>query len=529
MSAEAAPVAPMGPEVSGPVPPNMQKLQMAPNPWKAPQELSGSEGPDGAAPETEWLGGLAPDGPQPSNLDRVPLNEVLPQAEQQAKMGKIKKLGHFITSKFAKVTEVSAAAPDLHSELTAGPLQNQPEMGNEEPLWPPAGFKPHASSEQSAAWKSLAEQAGLYENKTPMYTESTEADEDEGWDPPELAVPVDDGELAEPPADMSVTERLEQYGFVRTAPRFVEMLSDETRTNLFKYVVRETALWNDDPSSEDTVVQMTEHDGLIALNSFLGDYIQSEIKAGRGGSRSAEIAHGIQENLTFIGEKEYKEAVLGLAAMWKEYLDGDPSRQLCVLSKISEGNSKRKSDVYLRENILDTFSDEELAKYSGRILTQLDDISEPPESTKIILLDDWSIGGSQMRGAYTAIRGHEKLATYADSVEINLIASSGGRLKHGLKTNAYDSSSPSIPVKAYFKTHDAPETSQQEHRGHVTGTHSAVDYDFEAELHVMARRMGDNEGEAVNLPPLANIIRPYRYAKPRITVGKNGKIVRHEV
>ena len=104
------------------------------------------------------------------------------------------------------------------------------------------------------------------------------------------------------------------------------------------------------------------------------------------GGKYAVDAQFMRENLTFIGEKEYKEAVAGIAANWKALLEADAKLQICVIageiakSKNSQGkmiyDNQIKSDEYLLDNILANFTEEDWEKYGGRILVDRDDIAQ---------------------------------------------------------------------------------------------------------------------------------------------------------
>jgi hypothetical protein len=84
--------------------------------------------------------------------------------------------------------------------------------------------------------------------------------------------------------------------YVKEAPRFLEQLEDTGRTNTFSYKVlglSDALSVKDTPNAQ--IATMTEHEGLLGLNTFL-DRLEEN-------PRTAFLAKGMRENLTFIGKK----------------------------------------------------------------------------------------------------------------------------------------------------------------------------------------------------------------------------------
>jgi hypothetical protein len=217
------------------------------------------------------------------------------------------------------------------------------------------------------------------------------------------------------------------------------------------------------------------------------------------------------DSLTFIGEKEYAEGAAGLAAYWKRYLDSDPGVQLCALAYISRGSVK--SDAYLLERILENFSDQELKRYAGRLIVGIRHLSAPPKKTKIVLLDDWTISGSQMRHARGRLledlplsNGTGAARSYTKSLEINLLTASEQRIHKGLEDCEGAEKNP--PVKAYFMSHKSDgRVKAKANGGYTSGTHSSVDYDF---IGILTRIMDSLDVKEARLPRLAIVARPYK-------------------
>lgn len=308
--------------------------------------------------------------------------------------------------------------------------------------------------------------------------------------------------------------KMESRGFAEIAPSYEDQLLDDSRTKEFTY--------NNLPPHIESDLRvennLTEIEGLRDLDTFLSFFL--EITKSHDGSYSfpedAEQAQSILENLTFIGEREYAEAARGLGVLWKNYLDADPKRKLCVLANVSNSDKypgKRKSDDYLRERVFDTFSDEDKQKYAGRIFTELEHIEEdPPEDVRVVLLDDWTISGRQLGRVYRDIEEDPVFRAFIDSIEVNLLVASSDRLENGL-LDPDDLSRPPVKVKAYYRSHHA-EKAKTENKGHVSGLHSTVNFDFGDTIEKMIKRL-DQIGIPYELPPLASVVRTYSKEKPK--------------
>ena len=176
-----------------------------------------------------------------------------------------------------------------------------------------------------------------------------------------------------------------------------------------------------------------------------------------------------------------------------------------------------KSDQYLLDNILANFDDAELEKYTGRLITTKEEVSvSKPEDLKMVMLDDWTISGSQLRDARASfLREHPG---FESSIEVQLIAANKNRVTRGLAYSSYlnsdDSTAPS-PIRAYFVAHHSEYATMSS--AHITGSHSSVDFDAEnewANICLQANIHSDriHEGQKVlqTMPSAANIVRPYR-------------------
>ena len=309
--------------------------------------------------------------------------------------------------------------------------------------------------------------------------------------------------------------RLESEGVVKVAPRLDEQLAGkaEDRSNVITCIAGMNKSLGTDTSNDRYRryrADLTESEVLRQLDTFLAGIID----LGDLDVSLAADAWYMRENLTFIGEKEYKEAAAGIAASWMASLEADDDLQIYAvageIAKLKKATYKNqiKSDEYLLDNILANFTEEDWEKYGDRIIVDRDDIAKmPKENLRVVLLDDWTISGLQICRVYNSLSG--QYPELKDSIEVQLIVTSEERIKHGLAAS-WLRNSESIPVKAYFLAHDSIEA---EHGAHITGYHSAVDFDFEVTIKNMvgaARELLGADGKDIHMPPGTNIVRPYR-------------------
>jgi hypothetical protein len=152
-----------------------------------------------------------------------------------------------------------------------------------------------------------------------------------------------------------VAEALETLHFVKVAPRLEEQVADVSRTNTFEHSGRGHL---GIPGGT-----MTEYDGLVNLSQAIDEAIQEAAWSDSLHSHIVDELADIGSNLTFIGEKEYREGARGLAGLWKQYLNENSKNTICVPLALSKPKDTRKSDDYLLEQILATFTDEEIEHY----------------------------------------------------------------------------------------------------------------------------------------------------------------------
>lgn len=309
---------------------------------------------------------------------------------------------------------------------------------------------------------------------------------------------------------------LELKNTAEVAPRLSDQLADdeEDRGNIITYIAglgKSLGTKTSEDSYRGDRAEITEYEMLRQLDEFLAKM------EGSLGGKYADDARSIRDKLTFIGEKEYKKAAAGIAANWKAVLEADANLQICVIAgeiaKLKDKKTKDKtiygnqikSDEYLLEAILANFSEEDWEKYGGRVLVDRDDIAQAPkEHLRVVLLDDWTISGWQLRKVYISLIG--QYPEIRKQIEVQLITANKQRIEQGLAVD-WLYTGEKLPVKAYYSAH----YSKTAARGaHITGSHSTSDFDFEVTIARMVKRARSLSMEDVCMPPGTNIVRPYR-------------------
>lgn len=321
-------------------------------------------------------------------------------------------------------------------------------------------------------------------------------------------------------SDKEIVRRMEHDGVVKEAPKFSDLIKDDSRTNRFNYTNRSRG--------SNGYKSMSEIAGLRELHGLLTNFLGLPEPRGWDKVRHARDtnrARSMLENLTFIGEKELQEASAGMAEYWKAYLDADPNRQICVLAstnQLGRYEGKNKSDEYIRDRVLQTFSYPDLAQYSGRIVGSLDDLNAEPKDAKIVLIDDWVVSGSQLTDVYTMLYQDERFREYADAgaVEANLVVADRNRLSLGLPVNTSGAGNW-LKVKSYFLAHHSDYVSK-EGQSNLASSHSTPDGDFRNTLQGIVKRYGRY---GLVLPKLARVKKNYPAKQKVVSIGRD-KLVR---
>ena len=314
---------------------------------------------------------------------------------------------------------------------------------------------------------------------------------------------------------------LELKKTAEVAPHLSDQLADdeEDRGNIVTYIAglgKSLGTKTSEDSYMGDRAEITEYEMLRQLDEFLAKM------EGSLGGKYADDARSIRDKLTFIGEKEYKKAAAGIAANWKAVMEADADLQICVIAgEIAKLKDKKtddktiygnqiKSDEYLLEAILANFSEEDWEEYGGRVLVDRDDIAQAPkEHLRVVLLDDWTISGSQLRDVYHSLV--DQYPEIEDQIEMQLIVANEQRIKYGLSVDELMGDGKKIPVRAYFSAHDSKTA---KNGAYITGFHSSVDYDFEKLIrrmlwHAEGREKKSELRGEMYMPPGTNIVRPY--------------------
>ena len=317
----------------------------------------------------------------------------------------------------------------------------------------------------------------------------------------------------------SSAELIDHFGYAEFIPGFYEQIMDSTRTNTFTYkAIAGTVGAKGFADGSVNVKTMSEFDGLNGLYGFLSRSRDTLKLTGQEGDEAlAFITEDILENLAFVGEKEMLEASRGIADYWKKMLRDNSDLQLCIMNEVSAKMGVGKSDRYILNRVLENFSEEEMEEFEGRVKLDIDEITASQQDTKVIMLDDWSISGGQVRTSFGLVFEKLKEKGLLDRTEVHLLVASPSQLENGIFTTNVDENGEivKLPVKSYFLANEA-ESTLKPARAIISGVHSAVNYDFEYPIHEVVRRLREIEadygrGEPTTvMPPLTNIRREYR-------------------
>ena len=217
---------------------------------------------------------------------------------------------------------------------------------------------------------------------------------------------------------------------------------------------------------------------------------------------------------SFLGSEEFDEATAGLAKYWYSYLTEDPERQICI-----PATSEGKSSAFVLESVLSRFDPETVKALEGRFVPRVVDLSAAPDKAKIVLVDDWMMGGDQMFTRAGSIFFGEDFGDttledkYGKCLEINLLMADKHRVEEGA---SYVDRDKRVPVKAYFKAPDAADSGDlngPDDRFHsrISGVNSSADIHFSitvSNILTLLTAAGSTEPHA--MPALTNIVRKYR-------------------
>lgn len=320
-----------------------------------------------------------------------------------------------------------------------------------------------------------------------------------------------------PEAELMAAFELEHCA--KRLPTLREQAVDNSRTNMISQGAGSMS-HSSDANQRETLRVMTE---VSAINDYITTVTSLIDKLAVDDTEKTKIRKRLVDELSFVGEKEYEEAVSSIAKYWKILMRKDKLLQINIQKGAISNGYGIKSDEYMLDRILAHFNDDDLNEFRGRLLiNDLDSLKGDPEHVRIVFLDDWTISGSQLRSATTDFI--QRYPDLAGRLEIQLIASVDERVGLGLegvqqttklKKNIRINETPII-VRSYYLAHGHSQLGQDPNlfdnlrsnsaRGvSITGAHSSVDFGFELLIEAMFPSNHDD-----HMPPLTNIQRPYR-------------------
>ena len=268
-------------------------------------------------------------------------------------------------------------------------------------------------------------------------------------------------------------------------PKLLSQAQDASRDNPVTYVVDDGYMGTrtSDPCFRKMRRGTTEYK---ALNEFLyfmkmvEPYVPDHIK---------DNARELRNELVFLGMSELHFAATALAKRLRCHLEVDSQ--------------------YILSLVLSKFPDDEFEEYKGR-LKVYDGRGEIDERSKILFLDDWIIGGDQVRERISVFEAYNNPG--AHKVSVLVMAASSNYIDNGIGADSLWGEA-TYPVEAYYRL-------KNDHNdwgvSRVTGIHSSTDNTFGYEVDGIAYcaiERGILKGEGIDelsLPALANIVRPYR-------------------
>ena len=293
-----------------------------------------------------------------------------------------------------------------------------------------------------------------------------------------------------------------------TPPDLTLQARDTSRNNPVTYVVEDNYLGTEtsDPSFMKSRYKTTEYEAINDFVQFiettkhyLPDYMEY-------------CAKELIDELVFLGMSELHFAATALAKRLRHHLEVDNKPvYIDVGNSLSQCRVKNemKSSQYILSLVLSKFPDDEFEEYEGR-LKVYGGRGEIGESSKILFIDDWIIGGDQVRERISVFGAYNNPG--AHKVSVLVMAASSNYIDNGIGADSLWGEA-TYPVEAYYRL-------KNDHNdwgvSRVTGIHSSTDSTFGCEVDDIAYRAiegGILKGERIDrltLPALVNIVRPYR-------------------
>lgn len=255
---------------------------------------------------------------------------------------------------------------------------------------------------------------------------------------------------------------------------------DTSRNNPVTYVVEDGYMGTrtSDPRFRKMRRETTEYK---ALNEFLyfmkmvEPYVPDHIK---------DDARELRNGLVFLGMSELHFAATALAKRLRYHLEVDNKPvYIDVGNSLSQCRVKNemKSSQYILSLVLSKFPDDEFEEYEGRLKVYAGR-GEIDKSSKILFLDDWIIGGDQVRERISVFEAYNNPG--AHKVSVLVMASSSNCIDNGIGADSLWGEA-TYPVEAYYRL-------KNDHNdwgvSRVTGVHSSTDSTFGCEVDDIAYR-----------------------------------------
>jgi len=293
-----------------------------------------------------------------------------------------------------------------------------------------------------------------------------------------------------------------------TPPDLTLQARDTSRNNPVTYVVDDGYMGTrtSDPCFRKMRRETTEYK---ALNEFLyfmkmvEPYVPDHIK---------DDARELRNELVFLGMSELHFAATALAKRLRHLLEVDNKPvYVDVGNSLSQCRVKKemKSSQYILSLVLSKFLDDEFEEYEGR-LKVYGGRGEIDKSSKILFIDDWIIGGDQVRERISVFGAYNNPG--AHKVSVLVMAASSNYIDNGIVADSLWGEVV-YPVEAYYRL-------KNDHNdwgvSRVTGIHSSTDSTFGCEVDDIAYRaieggiLKEERIDRLTLPALVNIVRPYR-------------------
>lgn len=305
----------------------------------------------------------------------------------------------------------------------------------------------------------------------------------------------------------------------KSAPKFSEILATASERNTPLTAHKLSAEPNGIITNHG-VRQESEGDTLFELDSFLQDatdvltyknaYPATHMEPSY---KAEEVAH-FRENMTFIGEREFQEAVEGMAAHWETVLRADSQAKIALYQpNIAKHRVLRKSAEHVGDHAFEALKrrtqTDPMLRNRFRRMQDVDPRTFVDGNTKIIIAEDWIASGATIRENVSALAqtlGKAGKPQALENLELNLIVAREDQVASGIKMPPSIGKGRNIPTVAYYQSPAATI-----YGGPLpTGAHSTEDYGFGQVLQVVGEDVARIQRRPVELPLLADVKPVYR-------------------